>query len=144
MFLSGWAAPLLAPPTSLPFTSLPALSTHILSFAAPSLPKLLSTFLLLGFFLPLGSPRAPTYVVSLQAEPVRVVQPTPLPAGAATHLGKPVHVGQQPLVPCGGLHAARLRDHAPGIVHALCQWSLVSARLSSLPSPSPGQVPPLR
>ncbi|XP_017917966.1 PREDICTED: glutamate receptor ionotropic, kainate 5 isoform X3 [Capra hircus] len=58
------------------------------------------------------------------AEPLRVVQPAPVPAGAPPHPGEPVHAGQQPLVPRGGLHAAGLGDHAPGAVHALRQRSL--------------------
>lgn len=55
-----------------------------------------------------------------------MVQSSPMPSGASPYPGEPVHAGQQPLVPCGWLHATRLRDHAPGAVHALCQRSLVS------------------
>lgn len=48
-----------------------------------------------------------------------------MPARAAGRAGEPVHAGEQSVVPGGRLHAAGLRDHAPGSVHPLRQRSLV-------------------
>lgn len=42
------------------------------------------------------------------------------------HAGKPVHPGKQPLVPCGWLHAAGIRDNAQSLVHPMCQRGVVS------------------
>lgn len=60
-----------------------------------------------------------------------MVQPSPVFAGAAGHPGEPVHAGEQPVVPSRRLHAAGLRDHAAGAVHALRQRSLVGTSLCS-------------
>lgn len=101
-----------------------SVSLFLSSCVSPSL--LITVALSPVFFLP-------TRCVSPQAEPLRVVQPAPVPAGAPPHPGEPVHAGQQPLVPRGGLHAAGLGDHAPGAVHALRQRSLVRG---CLPAPT--------
>lgn len=61
-----------------------------------------------------------------QAEPVRVVQPSPVSTREQGHVGKPVHPGKQPVVPCGWLHAAGIRDNAQSLVHQMCQRRLVS------------------
>lgn len=59
-----------------------------------------------------------------------MVQPLPVLAGPQGSSGEPVHAGEQPLVSYWWFHAAGLRDHAPGPVHTLRQWSLVSVGMS--------------
>src|SRR4029434_5612629 len=63
-----------------------------------------------------------TLLSPLQVEPVRVVYPTPVHAAGSP--GEPVLSGQQPVVPCGRIHAARLGDHAPRPLHPLRQCGL--------------------
>lgn len=48
-----------------------------------------------------------------------------MPAGAEGLPREPVHIGEQPVVSNRRLHAAGLRDHAPGSVHSLRQRRLV-------------------
>lgn len=64
----------------------------------------------------------------LQAQPLWVVQPSPMFTWEAGHPGEPVHAGQQSVVPSWRLHAARLRNYAPGPVHPLRQRSLVGTK----------------
>lgn len=55
-----------------------------------------------------------------------MVQPLPMLAGTQGPPGESVHTREQPVVSDRWFHAAGLRDHAPGPVHTLCQWRLVS------------------
>lgn len=63
-----------------------------------------------------------------------MVQPSPMSAREQGHAGKPVHPGKQPVVPCGGLHAAGLRDNAQSLVHQMCQRGVVSYQSVCVPS----------
>lgn len=58
-------------------------------------------------------------VLPRQAEPLRVVQPSPMSARAQGHAGEPVHPGKQSVVSCWRLHAAGIRDNAPSSVHQM-------------------------
>lgn len=55
-----------------------------------------------------------------QIKPLRVVQPSPVPARAQRHAGESVHARKQPVVPCWRLHAAGIRDNAQSLVHQMC------------------------